>query len=316
MQAILERRQIPIYLTAFGLALCAGLAMPALAGLADWLEPALAVMMFATFLQLPLGQLRQAAANRRFLLALLGANFLAIPALVALLLPLMPTDPVVRFGMLLVLLAPCIDYVILFAHLGRAQAGLLLAATPLLLAAQALALPLLLPLLGGGMRLDLPAEPMLRAFALLIVAPLLLAWAAQSWRDRLHAGVRATLDMLPVPATAAVLALVAASMAPQLGQASGTALAALPAYVAFAVLAPIVGALASRAARLPPPAGRAVAFSAATRNSLVVLPFGLAVPDAGAILATVIVTQTLVELLAELVYIRWVPRLLPDRIAA
>jgi hypothetical protein len=55
--------------------------------------------------------------------------------------------------------------------------------------------------------------------------------------------------------------------------------------------------------------GRAVAFSTATRNSLVVLPLALAVPGALPVLPAIIVTQTLVELISELFYIRTIPRL-------
>lgn len=56
-------------------------------------------------------------------------------------------------------------------------------------------------------------------------------------------------------------------------------------------------------------AGRAVAFSSSTRNSLVVLPLALSVPGAIPILPAVIVTQTLVELLSELVYVRLIHKL-------
>lgn len=52
-----------------------------------------------------------------------------------------------------------------------------------------------------------------------------------------------------------------------------------------------------------------MAISDATRNSLVVLPLALAVPGAIPVLPAVIVTQTLVELLSELVYIRIMPRI-------
>lgn len=54
-----------------------------------------------------------------------------------------------RIGVLLVLLTPCIDYVVTFAHLGKADARPLLAATPLLLAAQMVLLPIYLGLFMG-----------------------------------------------------------------------------------------------------------------------------------------------------------------------
>ena len=89
-----------------------------------------------------------------------------------------------------------------------------------------------------------------------------------------------------------------------------------PVYVAFAVVAPLLGWAVSRATRLNAEEGRTLAFSAATRNSLVVLPLALAVPSAVPILPAIIVVQTLVELIAELIFIHSFPRLgakLPDR---
>ncbi len=55
--------------------------------------------------------------------------------------------------------------------------------------------------------------------------------------------------------------------------------------------------------------GTVVAFSAATRNSLVVLPLALAVPGAVPVLPAVIVAQTLIEFVSMLIYIRLIPRL-------
>ena len=84
---------------------------------------------------------------------------------------------------------------------------------------------------------------------------------------------------------------------------------ALPFYIAFAVIAPALGFLVGRIFGLGLPAKRAVAFSAATRNSLVILPLALTVPGALPVVPAVIVAQTLVELVAMLVYIPLVPRL-------
>ena len=52
---------------------------------------------------------------------------------------------------------------------------------------------------------------------------------------------------------------------------------------------------------------RAVAFSAATRNSLVILPLAFAVPGGVPLVPAVVVTQTMIELVSELVYVRWIP---------
>lgn len=116
------------------------------------------------------------------------------------------------------------------------------------------------------------------------------------------------LGLLPVPATALVLFIVIAAVLPQIAAAIPAARGVLALYVAFAVLAPLAGWLVARAARLDAPGTRALAFSAGTRNSLVVLPLALAVPDAVPVLPAIIVAQTLVELVFELIYVRLIGR--------
>ncbi len=77
------------------------------------------------------------------------------------------------------------------------------------------------------------------------------------------------------------------------------------------VITPIIARIVSRIFRLDTGAGRALIFSAGTRNSLVVLPFALALPEPlNGLVAAVIVTQTIVELIGELIYIRLVPKVL------
>lgn len=303
----LEQRQIPIYFAAVALAAAAAWALPGTGVLERAINPALALMLYVTFLQVPVAELRRAFGQVRFLAALMVANFIMVPVLVWALLQFLPADPLLRLGALLVLLAPCIDYVVTFSHLGRADARLLLAATPALLIAQMLALPGYLGLfLGDDAARLVQAGPFLHAFVWLIAVPLALAAATQWWaaRSRRGASASAWLGLLPVPATALVLFVVIASVLPQLGPATQAAWSMVPVYAAFAVAAPALGWLVARAFRLPAPAGRAVAFSAGTRNSLVVLPLALAVPGAIPVLPAVIVTQTLVELLAELAYVR------------
>ncbi|ODT89661.1 arsenic resistance protein [Phenylobacterium sp. SCN 70-31] len=312
LREALEARQVGIYFATVLAAAALGAAVPGTAALEAAINPALALMLFATFLQVPLADLGRALARVRFLAALLAANFLVAPLLVLALVQTLPGDPMLRLGVLLVLLAPCIDYVVTFAHIGRADARLLLAATPVLLLAQMLLLPVYLGLfLGEAAQGLVRAEPFLHAFVWLIAVPLALAAAAQVLAGRSEGAARAVrgLGLLPVPATAVVLFVVVASVTPQLGLALEGAVRALPLYLAYAVAAPLLGWGVARLAGLEAPAGRAVAFSAGTRNSLVVLPLAFAVPGGAPLLPAIIVLQTLVELAASLAYMRLIPRL-------
>ncbi|MHA7882070.1 arsenic resistance protein [Nitratireductor rhodophyticola] len=312
IRVVLEERQVTIYLGAIVIGALAGFGLPNAGMLEAAINPSLAFMLFVTFLQVPLAELGSALRNTRFLGVLLATNFVLMPAVTALLVQLLPDEPMLRLAVLFVLLTPCVDYVVTFTHLGRGDARLLLAATPALLLVQMALLPVYLRLLLGSDASGLvrPA-PFLHAFLWLIAVPLLLAAALQLWAARTETGERAltALGLLPVPATALVLFLVLAAVMPQIGEAAGAALTAAPIYLAYAVVAPVLGWIAARSRRLDPGAARAVAFSAATRNSLVILPLAFAVPGGVPLVPAVVVTQTMIELASELVYVRWIPRL-------
>ena len=142
------------------------------------------------------------------------------------------------------LLAPCIDYVVTFAHLGRADAARLLAATPILLILQMLALPFYLTLfLGQDASGLIVFAPFIDAFIWLIAVPLALA-ALLQWlaaRRRTIATFSDALSYLPVPATALVLFIVVAAVIPPLRTTWASVLLAVPFYVLFALLAPLLG---------------------------------------------------------------------------
>lgn len=312
MRDILEQQQVWIYFAAVALAAILGFTVSGTGELEGTINSALAFMLFVTFLQVPLPEIGRGFRETRFLGALLVSNFIAVPILAFLLSQLVIEDALLRLSILMVLLTPCIDYVITFAHLGRADARLLLSSTPILLLVQMALLPIYLGLFLGDEAADLVrVDPFVHAFVWLIAAPLICAGAVQLWAARHATGQRVSdvLGLLPVPATAVVLFLVVAATVPVIEAASRHALSALPIYIAFAVIAPFIGWGVARAFRLQPAAGRAVSFSTATRNSLVVMPLALAVPGAIPVLPAVIVTQTLVELVAELIYIRVLPRL-------
>lgn len=310
----LERQQIPIYFAAIVLAVCAGLASQGFAhGAEALITPAVAVLMYAMFLQIPFLSVRAAASHRPFLGALLLANFILIPLLVwALTLPL-AGQRALLVGALLVLLTPCIDYVVVFTHLGKGDSRLMLSATPVLLLVQLALLPIYLRLMmGGAPGIAIAITPFVKTFLLLIAAPLVLAVLTEALSERLR-DVRAWKDgwaWLPVPAMAAVLVVVIGSQVASTASDASALWPVLPVYVAFLILAPAVGVLAARLFRLEAPAARAVAFSSSTRNSLVVLPLALALPEELRFLAaSAVIVQTLVELVGELIYVRVIPAL-------
>ncbi|WLH85165.1 arsenic resistance protein [Pseudomonas sp. FP2338] len=310
----LEHNQVPIYFVAVLLAAAFGVFAPLSAqGLGVLVTPAIAVLMYAMFLQIPFLHLRQGLGNKRFIGALLLANFILVPVLVWALTRGLVEHPVLLVGALLVLLTPCIDYVVVFTHIGKGDSRLMLAATPVLLLLQLVLLPVYLGLmLGAQSAVVVAVGPFVEAFLLLIVLPMVLAVLTTSLARR-----SSTIKLwnnawawLPVPAMALVLFVVIGSQINSVVRDIALLLPVIPVYLGFLLLAPLMGALAARLFALPAVTARAVAFSASTRNSLVVLPLALALPeDVRGLAATAVIVQTLLELVGELLYIRLIPAL-------
>ncbi len=216
------------------------------------------------------------------------------------------------------MLTPCIDYVIVFTSLGRGNEKLLLMATPILFVTQMFLLPLYLWLFMGREAVGIvEAGPFLEAFFGLIVIPLGIAIAVQLFAKKASI-VDKILNIsawLPVPFMALTLFVVVTSQIGKLSTHIDLIIKVIPIYIAFMIIMPIISRCIAKSFNLDIQSGRALIFSGATRNSLVVLPLALALPDGvSTLVSAIIVTQTIVELIGSLIYIRLIPNLLlPDR---
>lgn len=127
----MEVHQVAVYVGAMVAGALVGWAAPGLApGLEHAVNPVLGALLFVTFLQVPAAELFRSLRDGRFLVAVLVVNFVVVPLVVAAMFVLLPADQAVRIGVLLVLLCPCIDYVIVFSGLAGGSSRRLLAATP------------------------------------------------------------------------------------------------------------------------------------------------------------------------------------------
>lgn len=314
--ARMEAHQVGIYLAAMALGALVGWVVPAVGpGLEIAINPVLGALLYVTFLQVPAAELLRSLRDMKFLSATAVVNFLVVPLVVAAMFVFLPSDQAIRIGVLLVLLCPCVDYLIVFSGLAGGSSRRLLAATPLLLLAQMMLLPVFLfAFLGAGFGDIVSAGPFVEAFLVLIVAPLTLAWITQFWAARATFGRKVAdgASTAMVPLMAATLMVVVGSQVSKLGDRALEVVSVIPFYVLFLVVMALAGWAVTRVFRLDTGGARAVVFSGATRNSLVVLPLALALPDEFALAAVVVVTQTLVEVIGMVVYVRLIPRLLPS----
>ncbi|MFJ5771730.1 arsenic resistance protein [Psychrobacillus sp. NPDC093180] len=311
----LENNQVWLYVIVLVMGAGFGLIVPDFSGQLDIIiSMIIAILMYSMFSQIPFTSLKKSFTNRRFIRALLTVNYIAVPIVVWLLSKLLPDFPPLLLGVYLVLLTPCIDYVIVFTALGRGNEKLILMATPILFITQMLLLPLYLWLFMGEDAAGIVEPvPFLEAFFGLIVIPLGIAIAIQLLARKAPVGNKIInlSTWLPVPFMALTLFVVVASQIGKLSSYIDLILKVIPIYVAFMIIVPVVSRFIAKWFKLDVESGRALIFSGSTRNSLVVLPLALALPDELSMLvAAVIVTQTIVELAGELIYIRLVPNLL------
>jgi len=317
----LEQNQIWIYAAILFLAASLGLLAPNIMLSLDnhiLISIVIAILMFGMFTQIPFTSMRESLGNRRFILAILTANYIAVPLVVWVLSQFLPQQTPLLLGVYLVLLTPCIDYVIVFTHLGRGNEKVMLLSTPILFVTQMLLLPVYLWLFMGKSASEVVnPEPFIEAFLIIIVAPLLLAIIIQLYSTKSKHGVQ-LLDIsawLPVPFMALTLFIVVTSQMSKLTNYWDLIIKVIPVYAAFMMIMPWITRIIVNWFQLDVKSGRAVIFSAGTRNSLVVLPLALALPkEWSTLVAAMIVTQTIVELVGELIYVRLIPNVvLRDR---
>ena len=308
-----DRHQVALYLAAIvGGGVVGSLAPVVAPGLSLAITPVLGLLLFATFLSVPLIDVARSLRDLRFLGTVVVVDFVVAPVVAFGLSRLVADDRGLLVGVLLVLLTPCIDYVIVFTGLAGGARDRLLAAAPVLMLLQIVLLPVYLLVFAGGETVaTIDLRPFVEAFVFLIVVPLAAAAVVQALARRQRAGVRAmaaTADAT-VPLMLLTLFVVVGSQIAAVGGEAVSLVRLLPVYVGFLAVMLVVGLVAGRMSRLDVPATRAVVFSGATRNSLVVLPLALALPPALSIAPLAVVTQTLVELVGMVVFVWLVPRL-------
>ncbi|KGM13043.1 bile acid:sodium symporter [Cellulomonas bogoriensis] len=307
----LEKHQVWVYVAAIGLGLGVGTVAPAVGPVAERvLWPALALLLYVTFVQVPLLHLRAALVDARFTGAALTGNFVIMPLVVWGLVQVLPADPAVRVGVLLVLLVPCTDWFITFTQLSGGDTARAIAVSPVNLLLQLVLLPVYLLVMAPAEVSAVVDGDVVWPALVVVLGPLAAAalterWVGDApararWRDR--------SGWAPVPLLALVVLLVAAAQAGTVLDAVGLLPVLVPVFVGFALTAVVVARGLASAFSLPDRQARTLTFGLVTRNSFVVLPLALALPGDLQVAAVVVVVQSVVELLLVVLLLPWVGR--------
>ncbi|WP_400263899.1 arsenic resistance protein [Staphylococcus nepalensis] len=316
IKSFIENYQIYIYFTAVIGGVLTGLISYSFANfLESIVSVCIGILMFSMFSQIPFFKIKQNFLNVRFIIALLISNFIVIPLFVFCLVQLFNiTNTPVIIGLYLVLLTPCIDYVIVFTALGKGNEHFMLFATPLLFIFQILLLPIYFTLfLDIDIFSHMTIVPFIKAFSMFIILPLIFALLLQffSSKSKTSNQILQLTAWLPEIFMSFVLFSVVGSQINKIIHNLNIVLIVVPIYICFLTISPFIGALCGKLFKLEAEAKRTLAFSSSTRNALVVLPLALVLPkDWVTITTTVVITQTLCELLGEIIFIKAIPKLI------
>lgn len=310
----LEKYQVLIYLAAIFIGLLFGITSQETGSIFEiLLWPTLGILLYSTFTQTSFSKIWEAFKDIRFLFAALIGNFILIPLIVWVMLSFMPEIPAIQLGVALVLLVPCTDWFITFTQLGGGETERAIAFSPLSLLFQILLLPVYLFLFfGNELTVTLATYDMLGAFAGIIIFPLIIAFLTEKWVSYVPARqhIISRIGWLPVPLLAIVIFLISASQSHLLFEV--TSLLWYPAFcfIGFLFITPLLAKTLSKIVNLPARQARVLAFSLGSRNSFVVLPLALALPDLFEVTVFVVVLQSLIELFGMATYVWFIPNIM------
>lgn len=274
----------------------------------------LAFMVLCVVLSLPLLSVGKAIQAPRVMVGLLVINLVLVPLIAFVLSRVVWQIPELQVGLLLVLLAPGVGLALNTAFAAGGDLDSVLAATPILLVGQLVAVPLYTIGLTGGVLgfSDLP--PTFVVIATVIVTPSLLAVVIQALAKPVPGFIRFKrgLTTLAVPSIALGVALVVWGRLPdqvdRIEQFSRLA----PLFISFLVLIAPVALLVGILASLTQPQKRAMMIVGAGRGGIIMLPITLALDsDMWGLVPLVVVLQLTIEVLGLMVFRSIVPEIVP-----
>lgn len=281
-------------------------------GVAAW--PLHVLVIFGLALSLPLLSVGRVYQGTRVWVALLAINVLVVPVMAFVMSRVVWNFPEVQVGLLLVLLAPGVALSLPIIRNAGGDTESVLSATPIILGAQLVVVPVATVWLSGGVFsfADMPSTfPVIGA---VIVAPVLLAGLVQ-WLATKRVSLAVTVqrrgsESVVWVASAALAVTVWWRLPENLDQVWALDWL-IPLIIGFLVLIAPVSILVGSLAGVAPAKRRAIMIAGAGRGGLVILPITLALdPEVWGLVPLVVVGQIVIEGAGLLVYRSIVPEII------
>ncbi|RKD24567.1 arsenic resistance protein [Ammoniphilus oxalaticus] len=167
----------------------------------NFIVPLLVAMLYITFLQIPIEEIKKAFKNMKFTYTAAIINFVWTPVLAWLLALLFLSDnPALYLGFMMLMVTPCTDWYLIFTGIAKGNVALATAILPLNLVLQVTLLPIYLLVFGGTTGV-IEFSLLIKSILITLFLPFILAFLTkivlrnkQQFRDYLISH----LSMLPI----------------------------------------------------------------------------------------------------------------------
>lgn len=137
--------------------------------------PALMVMLFLVFLQIPLKDIVNSFSNKKFTITSICINFIWTPILIFILGKLfLGNNPSLLIGFVMLMVTPCTDWYLIFTGITKGNVALGASILPLNLILQLLLLPIYVLLIGGS-SVEIEVLSLLKGVVMSLIIPLILS---------------------------------------------------------------------------------------------------------------------------------------------
>lgn len=171
-----------------------------------FIVPLLVAMLYITFLQIPIEEIKKAFKNNKFTYTSVIINFVWTPILAWLLALLFLGDnPAIYIGFIMLMVTPCTDWYLIFTGIAKGNVALSTAILPLNLILQVILLPIYLLIFGGKTGvIEFPF--LMESIIIALFLPLVLAFLTKTFltktvlknKQQLRDNLISTLSALPI----------------------------------------------------------------------------------------------------------------------
>lgn len=167
----------------------------------SFIVPLLVAMLYITFLQIPIEEIKKAFKNIKFTYTSVIINFVWTPILAWLLALLFLGDnPALYIGFIMLMVTPCTDWYLIFTSIAKGNVALSTAILPLNLILQVILLPIYLLVFGGTTGV-IELSFLVESILIVLFIPLVLAFLTKMFlrnKQQLRDNLISNLSAVPI----------------------------------------------------------------------------------------------------------------------